>query len=702
MEMVIADIAIEYGKRGWAVLPLHSISNGKCTCGKPNCGSPGKHPRTKHGVKDATTDEDQIQAWWLEWPDANIGIATGSESGFFVLDVDGEEGEKSLHELEKTHDILPTTIFSITGGNGKHLFFNHPGFKISNKVAIAPGLDVRGDGGYIVAPPSTHISGRRYEWEITEEMAEAPSWLLDLLSSNYTKFIEDEIIPEGRRDNTLFRYASKLRAMGIKFEEAKILALEFNKKCVPPLHTREVIRKVESAWRYSENFELSDAGNAKRLVHWFGSDIRYCYPWKSWLIWDGKRWQTDNTGEIVRKMKETVLLIQNEIEKIEDEKKQNDLLKFKTRSNQKDRINAAIQLAQSEDGIPILPQDLDTDPWLFNVANGTIDLQTGRLYAHDRNRLLTKIADVEYDPNAKCPRWEQFLYEIMDGKRHLVKFLQLAAGYSLTGDTREHALFILYGSGRNGKSTFLNTLLDLFGDYATQAAPNLLMAKKYDAHPMELADLFGQRLVVSTENEQGQHLAESLVKQLTGSDKIKARRIYESFWDFWPTHKLWLATNHKPKIYGTDTAIWSRLKLIPFNVSFPDGDPRQDKKLPEKLKKEKAGILRWCVEGCLMWQKEGLGIPEEVKRATEEYRTEQDPFAAFIADVCIVGSNLQVSSKDLYSAYEQWCVETGERTRSQRLLGSYLIDKGFERKKGTGGIRVWTGLDVLDEYKQPF
>jgi len=216
---------------------LHSIKNGRCTCGKPDCSSPGKHPRTPSGVKDASKDVNVIRHWWHEWPNANVGIATGATSGFFVLDVDGEEGEKSLRELEKQHGALPETVESITGGGGRHLFFRWPGRAIKNKVALAPGLDIRADGGYIVAPPSYHVSGRQYVWKYLDEvpLAEAPMWLIDILSDNTTYSITAkpkatdlvlEGVPKGARDTTLFRYACRLRAQGLKREEAEVLVLE--------------------------------------------------------------------------------------------------------------------------------------------------------------------------------------------------------------------------------------------------------------------------------------------------------------------------------------------------------------------------------------------------------------------------------------------------------------------------------------------
>ncbi|AEG14986.1 phage/plasmid primase, P4 family [Desulfofundulus kuznetsovii DSM 6115] len=439
---------------------------------------------------------------------------------------------------------------------------------------------------------------------------------------------------------------------------------------------------------------LTDLGNARRLVARYGQDLRYCHPWGKWLVWTGKGWKVDETGAVLRLAKETVRNIYAEAAAEPDEKARQRIVDHALRSESAGRIKAMVALAESEPGIPVLPAELDRDPWLLNVLNGTIDLRTGELRPHRREDMLTKIAPVEYDPQAKCPRWEQFLNEIMDGNRNLMGFLQRAVGMSLTGDTSEHVLFILHGSGRNGKSTFLNTLLALLGDYGMTAAPDLLMAKQNDRHPTELADLFGKRLVVSIESDEGRRLAESLIKQLTGGDKIKARRMREDFWEFSPSHKLWLATNHKPRVRGTDVAIWSRLKLIPFAVTFPED--KQDKQLAKKLLAELPGILRWAVEGCLTWQRDGLGVPEEVKAATESYRQEQDVLAAFLNECCIINPLAKVAARNLYKAYVDWCGENGEHPLAQRNFGMRLAERGFVSKKGTAGRYFWEGIGLRE------
>jgi putative DNA primase/helicase len=287
----------------------------------------------------------------------------------------------------------------------------------------------------------------------------------------------------------------------------------------------------------------------------------------------------------------------------------------------------------------------------------------------------------------------------MAGNENLIAFLQRAIGYSLTGAIREHVLFILYGTGRNGKSTFLNTILSMLGTYAMKAPTEFLMVSgKYDRHPTEKADLFGKRLVATIETEQGRELAAVLVKEITGGDPIRARRMREDFWEFRPNHKVFLATNDKPRARGTDYALWQRIQLIPFKVTIPKD--QQDTTLPDQLNAELPGILAWAVQGCLTWQHEGLGEPAEVQQATASYRAEMDTVGQFITECCLVGSEYKVRSIDLYDAYKRWSEGNGEQAElSQRMFGSALLAKGCERYTSNG---TWyRGLGLLAREEEP-
>ena len=329
--------------------------------------------------------------------------------------------------------------------------------------------------------------------------------------------------------------------------------------------------------------------------------------------------------------------------------------------------------------------------WLLNVENGTVDLRKGELREHRRADLITKLAPVEYDPGAQAPTWEAALERLLPS-HDLRTFFQRFVGYCLTGDTSEQVLVFLHGLGANGKSTIINALLDVLGDYGQQAAPELLTVKGY-SHPTELADLKGARLVASIEVEEGKRLAESLVKQLTGGDRIKARRMREDFWEFEATHKLLLAANHKPVVRGTDHAIWRRIKLVPFNVTIPEHE--KDKKLPEKLHAERAGILAWAIRGCLDWQQNGLGESEEVSMATADYRREMDVLAAFMEECCVLSEDVHAEATPLYNVFRKWCVTAGEPEKSQTRFGSMLRDRGFKDGKHSQTRRkLWRGIGL--------
>ena len=334
------------------------------------------------------------------------------------------------------------------------------------------------------------------------------------------------------------------------------------------------------------SFSLTDTGNAERFVAHHGEDIRYCHEWGKWLLWDGARWATDRRGEIDLRASQTVAAILSEALGAKG-KRARGLRAHATASESASSLSAMVKIARSRPGIAVVPDDFDRDPLLFNCRNGTLDLRASALLPHARGALITKVAPVDYNPTTECPRWQSFIGDVMGGNDELVAFLQRAVGYSLTGVVKEQVLFFLHGAGANGKSTFLRTLLELFGDYGLQAAPNLLIARNADAHPTAIADLFGRRLAVCQEIEGGRSFAEATVKQLTGEDVIRARRMREDFWSFAPTHKLWLAANHKPNIHGTDHAIWRRIRLIPFTVTIPE--EKRDPDLLEKLRAERAG-----------------------------------------------------------------------------------------------------------------
>ena len=440
---------------------------------------------------------------------------------------------------------------------------------------------------------------------------------------------------------------------------------------------------------------LTDLGNARRFVAAHGPDLRFCYPWRKWLAWDGARWQIDTYGEVERRAKDTVRLIYMEAAKSSDSGHRKELVKHGFRSEGEARIKAMIDLARSEHGIPIQPEEMDHDPWILNVLNGTINLKTGELRPHSREDKITKIAPIEYRPEALCNFWLEHLARIFSGDEEMLSFLQLGFGYSLTGLTDERAIFIAHGSGANGKTTTHEVVAQILGDYAARTPTESILLKREGSIPNDLARLRGARFVFCSEADEGKRLAESVIKDLAGGDTITARFMRGEWFEFKPTFKIWLATNHRPVIRGTDNAIWDRIRLIPFTVSIPPEERIPRSRFMEKIAPELPGILAWLVQGARDWARFGLGTPQGVRKATEGYREDMDILGGFLSECCIVSKNSQAPAKDLYNAYLKWSDANGGRSISQTRFGTSLSERGFSKQRGNGGRIIWIGIGLL-------
>ncbi len=441
---------------------------------------------------------------------------------------------------------------------------------------------------------------------------------------------------------------------------------------------------------------LTDLGNAKKLVARHGHDLRYCGARSAWFAWDGRRWKLDDSGEIVRRAKETVLSWYGDAAELPSNKERRALLKHAMTCESVSKIKAMIDLARSEDGIPVDMSELDRDPWLLNVQNGTLNLRTGYLRPHTQCDLITRLAPVDYVPDATCPTFFAFLESVMEGKHDLIEFLQRAIGYSLTGLTSERCMFICWGGGKNGKSTLLDTLLDIFADFASRTNTDALMATRSERIPNDVAALKGMRFVYASEGEEGRRLAEARIKDVTGGDTISARFMRGEWFDFRPEFKLWFGTNHRPAVKGTDDAIWDRIRLIPFKRRYEPSE--QDKGLKDKLLAEREGILAWAVDGCLAWQVDGLQEPEDVMRATKEYRSAEDVIGRFLGERCEFHETANVTKKALYSAYKSWCEDQSEEYITQKAFGMRLADLGIDEALMGGSrdrSRVWVGVSLL-------
>lgn len=457
----------------------------------------------------------------------------------------------------------------------------------------------------------------------------------------------------------------------------------------------KVIQTVDEEKMRAYTFD--DMGNAERFVDLFGENVRYCYTEKKWYFYNSMRWSVDNLGVILRMADKCVEAMKAEAKLYlqADEESGGDMAKAFEKHMKSSRSNKSkkAMLNEIEHHLPILPIQMDRYKMALNTPSGIINLKNGDVKAHNPEYYFTKITSVDCAEAADCPRWLAFLDDIFAGDKDLIRYIQKAVGYSLTGSTAEQCAFFLYGTGRNGKSTFIDVIRDVFGDYAANIQPETIMVKSSQSNAInsDIARLKGARLVTSVEPNEGVRLNEGLLKQLTGDDTVTARKLYSEEFEFKPEFKLWMATNHKPIIRGTDTGIWRRIHMIPFNVQIPED--KVDKNLTHKLKAEMTAIFKWCIDGCLMWQREGLQMPAAVLKSVREYRREMDVISAFIEDKCTLEGTVQASM--LYAAYASWADSNNEYCMSNTKFSTELA-KRFEKIKGRN-YNYFTGISIRSE-----
>lgn len=457
--------------------------------------------------------------------------------------------------------------------------------------------------------------------------------------------------------------------------------------------------------------------NAYRIQHYYRGQIFYVMG-MGWIVWTGQFWKPDTTSDqsiatgFVNGLSKYIaaeaaqLADQASVEPNKDLRKlllaqASELIKWAAQSENAHNMEAGLHLSKYA-----LLHDyaaLNANPWLFNCQNGTLDLRTGHLRPHDPADLITFVAPVTFDSTATCPTWQRFLREIFAGDETLVGFIQRAIGWSLTGVVKERALFFLYGEhGKNGKSTLVETIMELvgicgegsFGYSRKVTADTFMKSRNHDDNQRKAATLAGPRFVCTSEVAEEHRLNEQLIKDITGGDTIEARRLYQEAFTFKPQFKPWMYGNHKPTITGTDDAIWSRVRMVPFAVSFVG---REDLELPCLLKAELSGILNWAIRGCLDWQRSGLQPPAKVQAATQAYRDEMDVFGPFLAECCVIHRNAEVGATVLYEAYKTWCLDSGVTPFSQTKFGRYLTNKGFRDDgniTGRGKKRIGIGLSA--------
>ena len=444
-----------------------------------------------------------------------------------------------------------------------------------------------------------------------------------------------------------------------------------------PHSTLEALKQVVYTYRNTIHIDenATDYYLATVFVELVKNTVRWSPQW-GWLQFDGKRWKRVSEAEIISHAIDALTHYFLQLISICGGEKRQVLLKIAYKCQSKHKVHNAVEVAKGMLKVEI--SEFDTHPYLLNCLNGVVDLRTGELLPHDPNLMLTQLCPVNYNPQAEAPQWEKFLRDVFLEDEQLIAFIQRALGYSLTGDTKEQVFFICWGNGANGKSTLLTTIQKILGDYAKSVARDALLKRERrgDSHPTAIADLVGCRFALLQETEEGKYLDTSLVKALTGGDKIKARFMHKDYFEFTPNFKPWLCTNYKPIVTDTTYALWRRLILIPFRAVFDE--KRRDPEMPQKLWQEKEGILAWLIRGCLRWQEEGLNPPPVVREATKAYQSEMDVIQQWLEDCCVADPHAVTPLADLYASYQNWCKERDEEPMSKRKFANRLTEKGYD------------------------
>ncbi|WP_051084504.1 phage/plasmid primase, P4 family [Gracilibacillus lacisalsi] len=652
--------------------------------------------------------------------------------GYDVIDIDDQQEGQAIFEALFAADFQFHAIKTV---RGYQFFFKSTG-KVRGqdaKVLMAGGFvgDYRLSGRGQVVLPSENTEGREWVHVASGELDEMPIFferLKKLSNENDRPFFLP--VNEGSRNNTLYSHCCRLIEFGYSQKDVLYIVSFLNRYFfMPSIDQSEFANTLRSAFQFepsgtnyptngtappkdyplqavtNENksrFNLTEMGNAERLVYRNGEDLKYCVEFEEWLIWNGSTWIEDRKRRIERIAIKTFREMYGEIQDLTDTDERKNLWKWAQSSERSSVFLNSIARAQAM--LPVSQEELNKDKFKLNCANGVVDLKTGQLLNHDRNMLMTKNTHITYDQNAECPNWLAFLQSIFkkdngEIKFELIDFIQKSIGYALTGDTSEQVAFFLWGTGRNGKSTLINIVKDLLGDYSKQTNADTFTTRINEGGiNNDIARLHGSRFVSAVESEDGQKLSEALIKQLTGGEPITARFLRKEFFEFMPEFKIFFTTNHKPIVKGDDEGIWRRIRLIPFDRTIPKEEV--DKDLPEKLHDELPGILKWAVDGCLKWQQEGLGEPEEVKNATDEYKEEMDLLASFLSECCVINSEAKVQANELHKEYLTWAESVGEYPMKKRSFNNRLVMKGFQKRKSTGNKLYFFGIGLRSDFDE--
>ncbi len=803
----VLDAAHDYAKRGWRVIPLHTVANtpSGCTCynadKRPTCNSIGKHPVDARWQASPPLSGADVQATFEEG-NRNVGIATGEASGFWVLDIDLDKPgtRERVQELQAGRKF-PATYIVKTGGGGYQYYFAMPDFNVTNSAKRLPdGVDVRGTGGQVVAPPS--VSGKgEYEVVADVDIARAPEWLEDLVRPLPAAAPVDlETVPKltdlpeseqrrlgaytdrivaaevGRLDeckqkgwdgpgwnDTTFQVACTLIEIAnspwapMTLDTAQSLLLQhaprdkhFGDAEIQDRFT-SALRTVDGKGRdvpVNRNPQItvipgdpltdptagatptpgggeaaptvplrdwSDLGNARRLVDQYGHALRYIPEAKEWAVYTDGVWRMTPGAGMTAAQNMIEALIEREGHLYDDEptgengdgpSMREKFFKWAKAQQMSARIDACVRQATGRPELLASIVDFDQEPMLFNCRNGIVDMATGELLQHDPKYLMMLQSPIAYKPDAVAPRFHQFLERCLPDPE-IRDYLQKATGYSLTGSMAEQAMFLHHGPGANGKSVYLVIAAMLAGEYAQVVPRETLLAKgSTPEHPTSVARMRGRRFLQASETGVGRRLDEETVKGLTGGEQQTARFMGANFFDFTPTGKIHLVTNHLPRLTDAES-IWRRLHLIAWTqtIPVPERDPRmlQASYWMDEIK-EAEGILAWAVTGAVRWHQEKLSIPASMKRDLAEYRTDQDILGEFVSSRIVIDPEGFASTAELYGAYQSWCFTNGiKNVMTAQDLGRALKERGLKphRTPRARGFRAHLAPLVHDLANDP-
>ena len=718
--------AREYDSRGWALIALPYGS---------------KKPVERGWQTNLVTAED-IERILGEGRQVNIGLMTGTPSNNLVrVDLDHPAAVRAAPlalpptELIMGRDGNPMSgyFYQVEGGLTGSITFKDP-TSTGDEATI---IDVLWTGKMTVLPPSMHPSGGFYGWHKFRQPGKVTTdEFLQGLNEGFSAILLGIHWPDGARHDAAMAVAGGLAGEGWEQErvehfirvvclaagdtevEDRLHAVQdtfdgiqqgknvvgwtrlgdsVDKRTIRRVREILGLAKAAAAARVAAAGDLrtTDKGNAERLTRQFAGELRYSHPMKKWFHWTGVKWQEDMQAMAGRRALEVVQNIYTEASNADTRDARQALSEWAVQSESAGRIHAMLQLARMMPGLVILPEEMDTDPWLFNVPNGTIDLRTMKLMPHNQEDFITKVAGAPWEPEAECPMWEKFLLEVFNGDQEIIDYVQRVVGYCMIGTTREQVIFVLWGDGANGKSSFLYTLSHLFGDYAASTPFDSFDAARHSATGNDLARLKGKRFVTAIEAEQERTLAEARVKAMTGNDKITCRFLYGEHFEYYPEFTVMLAVNHKPIIRGTDHGIWRRIAMLAFTRQFKGAS--DVKGMGEILvANELPGIMAWGMRGVQRYLEVGLATPEKLFETVQAYRAEMDVIAQYLEDNTVDDERSYATSKELYTRYTYWAKDFGEHALTHRSFGLELARRGYRKVKSNSQVK-WFGLRMKPE-----